>query len=104
AVRDAEERTAAMIAGGEVGVGTLRFVYRPLARDCDDGVELRSEFLEAIEIELRQLDGGDLFRAQHRAELLDRRVGIHRHHRFVDDENVKSGSSPFCSLNSRRRL
>ena len=64
------------VAGGEVAICLLRLSKRPLARNRYDSTESGAESLQAIEIELRELNRGDLFLAQERSELLDVRVGI----------------------------
>ena len=60
--RDAEQRAvvarrACLIGGGGV-------LERPLRRHGDEGVERRLKLLDALQIRLRQFDGGNFARAQ----------------------------------------
>jgi len=48
------------VAGSQPRVGSLRLCQRQLRVHGDEGIELRIERCDAIEVELRQFDAGDL--------------------------------------------
>ena len=78
--RDAQQR--AIIACGDGMIGGFGVRERAFRRQGDKGVDGRLKLLDALQIGLRQFDGGDFARAQFGERFGDRQMG-EVGHRFV---------------------
>jgi len=74
AVRNAVQQ-AAIIAPGYLAIGAARLLESKISCECDDALQDRIVARKPIEIQLRQFDGRDLFRADQRRELPHRPEG-----------------------------